>query len=55
MASINSTLQLLNLHRGLASIKTLLNNDPPAALVIAQATNAWCLQLEPHLANYRGY
>ena len=55
MASIKSTLQMLNLHVGLASIKTLISNDPPTYLVSVQATNAWCLQLEPHLANYRGY
>ena len=40
MASIKSTLQILNLHVGLANIKTLLSNDPPASLVSAQATNA---------------
>ena len=56
MASIKSTLmltnalQMLNIHVGLTNIKTLLSNDPPASLVSAQASNAWCLQLEPHLA-----
>ena len=39
MASFKPTLQMLNLHVGL----TNLNNDPPASLVSAQATNgAWC-------------
>ena len=53
---LTNALQMLNLHVGLIlNTKTLLSNDPPASLASAQASNAWCLQLEPHLANYRGY